>query len=49
MDDNDYSIIRETVINNIEFAESKKVKLLVKIFFTIYLVKADAEQIFFVV
>ena len=39
-------IIRDTVINNIELVESKNVKLLFKIFFTIYLVKADVEQIF---
>ena len=42
----DYLMIRDTIINNIELVESKKVKLLVKIFFTIYQVKADAEQIF---
>ena len=33
-------------MNNSEYQESKKVKLLAKLFFAIYLVKANEEEIF---
>ena len=42
----DFSIVRDRVMNNSELEESKKVKLLVKLFFTIYLLKANDEEIF---